>query len=119
MSLMLSVISVGASTIEASGSNIGGSVTESHVVHNGDLLRGSSVLSVGELQIKTHGYNVRFDHPLFTFRSTEVFGVDIHYRSELYPYMEKWHNSVLFLFTILVTSFSMKCFSITLSAITI
>ena len=74
-----SVISVGASTIDGSGSNIGGSVTESHVVHNGDLLLGSSVLSVDESQIKIHGYNVRFDHPLFTFRSTEVFGVDIHY----------------------------------------
>ena len=84
-----SVISVGASTIEASGSNIGGSITESHVVHNGDLLLGSSVLSVGESQIKIHGYNVRFDHPLFTFRSTEVVGVDIHYRSELYPDIEK------------------------------
>ena len=33
--------------------------------------------------------------------------------------MEKWLNSVLFLFTILVTPFSIQCFSITLSAITI
>ena len=69
--------------------------------------------------MKPHGYNVRFDHPLFTFRSTEVFGVDIHYRSELYAYMEKWLNSVLLLFTILVKSFSIQCFSITLSTITI
>ena len=61
---------------------------------------------------------VQFDHVLFTFHSTKVFIVDIQYRSELYPDIMMWFDTVLLLFTVLVASFFIQFFVITLSDVT-